>query len=212
MLYAFAGGFADASSFVLYRTFTGHVTGNLILLILSVVAKSWHDAAVRSLAIASFLACTSLGFRLATIRPKSIWLFCCQAALLIPMSAFQILKGSSPLLGVAALCCSLGLQNGIVTSSLGVSVHSTFVSGDFTALLRLPNEPRPASVEDRAARKRKARVLVLLLVAFASGALCAALLAQAYRRWLPLFLLIPLLAATLVQSMPVSTVRPHEDA
>ena len=37
---AFIGGYADASSFLLARTFTGHLTGNCILAVVSAASRS----------------------------------------------------------------------------------------------------------------------------------------------------------------------------
>ena len=35
LCYGLAGGFGDATSFLRYKTFTGHVTGNLVLMMIS---------------------------------------------------------------------------------------------------------------------------------------------------------------------------------
>ena len=41
---AFVGGYGDAASFVLAKTFTGHVTGNLVLAAIAVAARPrFHD-------------------------------------------------------------------------------------------------------------------------------------------------------------------------
>jgi uncharacterized membrane protein YoaK (UPF0700 family) len=41
---AFVGGYGDAASFVLAKTFTGHVTGNLVLTAIAVAARPrFHD-------------------------------------------------------------------------------------------------------------------------------------------------------------------------
>ena len=39
---AFVGGYGDAASFVLAKTFTGHVTGNLVLGAIAVAAQDWR--------------------------------------------------------------------------------------------------------------------------------------------------------------------------
>jgi len=39
---AFVGGYGDAASFVLAKTFTGHVTGNLVLAAIAVAAHDWR--------------------------------------------------------------------------------------------------------------------------------------------------------------------------
>jgi hypothetical protein len=38
---AFIGGYADASSFLLARTLTGHLTGNCVLAAVSAAGKDW---------------------------------------------------------------------------------------------------------------------------------------------------------------------------
>ncbi len=39
---AFVGGYADASSYLLARTFTGHLTGNCVLAAVSAAGKEWY--------------------------------------------------------------------------------------------------------------------------------------------------------------------------
>ncbi len=39
---AFVGGYVDAASFVLAKTFTGHVTGNLVLGAIALAAHDWR--------------------------------------------------------------------------------------------------------------------------------------------------------------------------
>jgi uncharacterized membrane protein YoaK (UPF0700 family) len=52
---AFIGGYADAAGFLLANTFTGHVTGNLVLSAISVARADWPTFSKRVLAIALFL-------------------------------------------------------------------------------------------------------------------------------------------------------------
>jgi uncharacterized membrane protein YoaK (UPF0700 family) len=51
---AFVGGYADASSYLLARTFTGHLTGNCILAAVSVAGRYWYVAFDRLLAVILF--------------------------------------------------------------------------------------------------------------------------------------------------------------
>ena len=48
---AFIGGYADASSYLLARTFTGHLTGNCVLAAVSTASGDWHLSLVRFLAL-----------------------------------------------------------------------------------------------------------------------------------------------------------------
>ena len=200
LLYALAGGFADATSVLLYRTFTGHVTGNIIFLCLSLARREWSGAGTRLLAIVCFLVCTHLGARLASREHSGVWLFYCQATFLLPLVIMHPHANEvASLLGAAAFCCSLGLQNGVVTSSIGVSVHSTFMTGDLTKLLT-----RRAAHPGRADRLQPAEdftepVLLRVVVAFIAGAIAAGLLSRAFLVYEPFVLLVLLFAAMVVQ-------------
>ena len=68
---AFVGGYGDAASFVLAKTFTGHVTGNLVLTAIAVAAHDWRAALGHLSAIVTFL----MGiFVIALIvRPLKAW-------------------------------------------------------------------------------------------------------------------------------------------
>jgi len=52
---AFVGGYGDAASFILAKTFTGHVTGNLVLAAIAIAAHEWRAAVGHVLAIVTFL-------------------------------------------------------------------------------------------------------------------------------------------------------------
>ena len=52
---AFVGGYGDAASFVLAKTFTGHVTGNLVLAAIAVAAHDWRATLAPLSAIVTFL-------------------------------------------------------------------------------------------------------------------------------------------------------------
>ena len=51
----FVGGYGDAASFVLAKTFTGHVTGNLVLGAIAVAAHDWRATIGHLSAIVTFL-------------------------------------------------------------------------------------------------------------------------------------------------------------
>ena len=83
---AFVGGYADASSYLLARTFTGHLTGNCVLAAVSAASKEWYLTLDRLLAVIVFLAGILVSLILnrfvpVRLRPYSlaiamfIWLF-----------------------------------------------------------------------------------------------------------------------------------------
>ena len=53
---AFVGGYADASSYLLARTFNGHLTGNCVLAAVSAASKEWYLTLDRLLVVIVFLA------------------------------------------------------------------------------------------------------------------------------------------------------------
>ena len=56
-----AGGFADAGSFMLIRTFTGHVTGNGLLTAVYLVKGEFSVALLCALAVVAFMSGTAAG-------------------------------------------------------------------------------------------------------------------------------------------------------
>ncbi len=199
-LYAFAGGYADAAGYLLARTFCGHVTGNLVLLALALLTG--HAAAIlpRILAFAGFLLATGMGFRLARgggVRSLAVG-FAVQAALLLP-AGFAAAR-AHPLYLILALSLALGIQNGIITSIDGVSLHTTFLSGDITSLVtgwagRKRGKPasNPAAVP----------VLSVVTGCFFLGAFAAGALFPLAAEHLPALLPVPLAAAAFASAMSV---------
>ena len=68
---AFIGGYADAASYLLARTFTGHITGNSVLAAVSAASKEWYLTLDRLLAVIVFLAGILLSLILESLRPRS---------------------------------------------------------------------------------------------------------------------------------------------
>jgi uncharacterized membrane protein YoaK (UPF0700 family) len=71
---AFVGGYGDAASFVLAKTFTGHVTGNLVLGAIAVAAHDWPAPLGHLSAIVTFL----MGIVLSSVivralKPWPLW-------------------------------------------------------------------------------------------------------------------------------------------
>jgi len=68
---AFIGGYGDAASFVLAKTFTGHVTGNLVLGAIAVPTQDWRAMLGPLSAIVTFLLGVVLSVLIA--RPLKVW-------------------------------------------------------------------------------------------------------------------------------------------
>src|SRR5271170_6515505 len=68
---AFVGGYSDAASFVLAKTFTGHVTGNIVLGAISIAARDGRATFGQLSAIAAFLVGIFLSVLI--VRPLKKW-------------------------------------------------------------------------------------------------------------------------------------------
>ena len=138
-------------------------------MMVAVAHREWRGVTQRLLAMAVFLMATRCGFLLATTRRSNVWLVLTQTVLLLPLLLLHATISHLPILGIALCCAALGLQNGVVTTAGGVNLHSTFVSGDLTKLLKPVSSPA-ASATSTAPRA----LLPWLIVGFATGALGAA--------------------------------------
>src|SRR5579864_3208962 len=100
---AFVGGYGDTVSFVLAKTFTGHVTGNLVLAAIAVAAQDWRATLGPLSAIVTFLI--GIFLRVLIVRP----LKACSSWPLLPT-----IMGIEVILIVAgAFALSSGLAHGV---------------------------------------------------------------------------------------------------
>ena len=141
LILAFVGGFADAGSYILVGSFTGHITGNSILLAIHVVNSQWFQALSCLTAVIAFLAGTAGGVSWPHPPDQSA----CRRlapvlALEIALIALGMIIPVLPATGrrdvfLASLCLALGLQNGAVGKIDSVAFHTTFITGLSTTLV-----------------------------------------------------------------------------
>jgi uncharacterized membrane protein YoaK (UPF0700 family) len=176
---AFVGGYGDAASFVLAKTFTGHVTGNLVLGAIAVAAHDWRAMVGHLSAIVTFLVGVLLSTLL--VEPLKAWpswpllptVMGIEAILLAAASltvASHELDGAG--LFVIFVSLALGLQNGAYRHAGGISVHTTYLTGMITSLISTEAEKHtsetvspPVSVPDP-----KMDLLLGIWIAFVLGA------------------------------------------
>ena len=150
---AFIGGFGDASSFVLARTFTGHITGNLVLAAVSIATLDWATTLIRLSAVLSFLAGILLSVACARLATTQQWPLLVAAfvgeLVLISAGTLTLMSHTATGTQIFVLCLSLalGLQNGAFRRTGGVSVHTTYLTGMLTGLMvheteKLFSQPR----------------------------------------------------------------------
>jgi uncharacterized membrane protein YoaK (UPF0700 family) len=158
---AFVGGYGDAAGFVLAKTFTGHVTGSLVLGAISVVAHDWRGGVAHFSAVACFLAGIPLSVLIARMsvrwapRPPLTTALGIEVLLIVAAYVASASR-AAPAVEILVICLSLalGLQNGAFRRTGGISVHTTYLTGTITGLLAAQAEnvafrvARPSTAPD----------------------------------------------------------------
>jgi uncharacterized membrane protein YoaK (UPF0700 family) len=187
---AFVGGYCDAASFMLVRTFTGHVTGNFVLAATKVVTFDWRGALDALLAISFFLAgiflCVVITKRLATHSSRFIFQMTMGVEMALIVAAYLALTKISSLgteMYVAGLSLAMGLQNGALRRANGISVHTTYLTGMITTLIigHSGGEPMSAGAAPMSERSPGWRVLGGIWLFFVCGALTGALIVSQFK-------------------------------
>jgi uncharacterized membrane protein YoaK (UPF0700 family) len=149
----FVGGYGDAASFVLAKTFTGHVTGNLVLTAIAVAAHDWRAALEPLSAIVTFLIGISLSVLI--VRPLKARLLWPLLPTIMGIEVILIVAASLALasdmahgveLFVIFVSLALGLQNGAFRRVGGISVHTTYLTGMITSLISTTTERHASEV------------------------------------------------------------------
>ena len=150
---AFVGGYGDAASFVLAKTFTGHVTGNLVLTAIAVAAHDWRAVLEPLSAIVTFLIGISLSVLI--VRPLKARLSWPLLPTIMGIEVILIVAASLALasdmahgveLFVIFVSLALGLQNGAFRRVGGISVHTTYLTGMITSLISTTTERHASEV------------------------------------------------------------------
>ena len=176
---AFVGGYGDAAGFVLAKTFTGHVTGNLVLAAIAVAAHDWRAMLGPLSAVVTFLI--GIFVSVLIVRPLKAWSSWPLLPAIMGIEILLILAASLTLAsGVAHgveifvifVSLALGLQNGAFRRAGGISVHTTYLTGMITSLISTEAEqyasqvvPPPVSAHDP-----KISLLCGIWIAFVLGA------------------------------------------
>jgi len=187
---AFVGGYGDAASFVLAKTFTGHVTGNLVLTAIAVAAHDWRAALEHLSAIVTFLIGISLS--VLVVRPLKVWsslplLPTVMGIEVILMVAASLALASNMAHGVEVfvifVSLALGLQNGAFRRVGGISVHTTYLTGMITSLISTETERYASEVIPPSLRVQDPKIGLLyeIWIAFVLGAGTGAAMVLHYR-------------------------------
>jgi uncharacterized membrane protein YoaK (UPF0700 family) len=140
--FALVGGYGDAAGFVLAKTFTGHVTGSLVLAAITVVARDWRGTFAHLSAVVCFLSGIPISALLT--RLSAVWPSWPTLTTVMVMEVILIVAGYLALafhapaaveILVVCLSLALGLQNGAFRHTGGISVHTTYLTGTITGLI-----------------------------------------------------------------------------
>jgi uncharacterized membrane protein YoaK (UPF0700 family) len=186
---AFVGGYADASSYLLARTFTGHLTGNCVLAAVSAASKDWYLMLDRLLAVIVFLAgiliSLILNFVPVRLRQYSLAIAMFIEVLLVVSASFFLVNRANGELFIGCMCLALGIQNGALNKTNGIGVHSTYVTGMVTTLMQksfgrlsLKSGSREDSSKDSA--RLTIRVLAPMWISFILGAFAGAVIVSSF--------------------------------
>ncbi|WP_392551613.1 YoaK family protein [Orbus wheelerorum] len=176
-LLAFIGGFVDASSFVIYGVFTGHLTGNSVLSMVFLAQMNWAMLIISLISISGFLVGTLLG---AWVRMKyslpllHLYIICAEFLL---FAAVFMLYFLAPLfyvsnLAIIMISLAMGIQNGYFNKSGTINTHSTYITGMVTTCV--------AAFLNNAKGDVSKKVLLCCVLSFIGGALVGGSLSVNY--------------------------------
>jgi uncharacterized membrane protein YoaK (UPF0700 family) len=175
---ALVGGYGDAAGFVIAKTFTGHITGSLVLATIGVAAHDWRVALGHASAVIFFLTGIPISVLMdRALAVRSSWpliqTFMSIEILLILASYLALLSHTAWRTEIFVVCVALalGLQNGAFRRAGGTSVHTTYLTGTITSLISTQMErfgsaaiPAPVTAPDP-----KLKIFCGIWIAFVLG-------------------------------------------
>jgi uncharacterized membrane protein YoaK (UPF0700 family) len=192
LLCAVAGS-VDASAYLLSgRVFVANMTGNTVLLAISLLQRNAGEAALRGGLVAAFLVGVMIARLLARIageaptKMQRISVLGIESIVLL-LLAWKTAGAHTGLL-LLLLACILGVQNGAFRYIGGFHLNTTFITGDLEqlgeAIMDSQNlDSRNSASQHSDPRNSRAKVsaFVLSWVGYAGGALLGALGAVEFR-------------------------------
>jgi uncharacterized membrane protein YoaK (UPF0700 family) len=201
---SYSGGFADSTGFLMAGSFTGHITGNLVLLTTSAAAGHWLAMSRPLTAVVTFLLATEIGLLSARCRTHDLrWAVLVVQCSILCTLGVGVLRNSPGFawIVVGALSFCLGLQNGFVASVDGVAVHSSYMTGTATRLLKALSTSHTFGVRIRDPLAVATVVLsATVILGFLTGALSAFFARTVVGSYSPMVLCLPLLIAAISSS------------
>ena len=164
-------GYADAIAFLQHRAFAGQMTGNTILLAISLAEGGWSQAGFYLAVIASFLVGVAISgslVRLGIAQAVALSL----AAVALAVCAFVTARWGASLLAFA-----MGTQNAAATHFGAATLNTVFITGDLQKLFEkvLAWLWQPVSAPRDEGASAGFFTLALVWVEYFAGALIGAL-------------------------------------
>lgn len=188
---AFIGGYADASGYLLARTLTGHLTGNCVLAAVSAASRDWHLTLDRLLAVIVFLAGIVLNLivnRISAVRlpQHSLAIAMLMETLLFLGACLLLINRATHELFIVCMCLALGIQNGALNKTKGISVHSTYMTGMVTTLIQksfdhYSSNRSPEEDPSKNSTPLAIRILASMWTSFIFGAVTGAVMVSLFR-------------------------------
>ncbi|MGO8793813.1 MAG: YoaK family protein [Candidatus Sulfotelmatobacter sp.] len=135
--FAFLGGYADASGYVVTGAFTGHITGAIVVAAIGAASRDWRNFILRLGGIAGFLISVAIAESLVEKFGQRLSRYVLTLLIAIELALFalgylasSLRLNSAQALLVICLSLALGLQNGVWRRLGGaVALHTTFFTG-----------------------------------------------------------------------------------
>jgi uncharacterized membrane protein YoaK (UPF0700 family) len=206
---AFVGGYSDASSYLLARTFTGHLTGNCVLAAVSAASKDWYLTLDRLLAVNVFLGGILFSlilnrFAPVRLRQSSLAIAMFIEVLLFLSASLFLSNRANAELFIVCMCLALGIQNGALDKTNGISVHSTYMTGMVTTLMQksfdhLSSKGSTQEESPKQSARLAIQVLAKMWIGFIFGAVTGAVIVSCFHTIGLLGVVLPLILLTFAE-------------
>jgi uncharacterized membrane protein YoaK (UPF0700 family) len=163
-------GYADAIGFLQHRAFAGQMTGNTILLAISMAEAGWSHAGFYFAVIASFLVGVAISGSLVRLG------YAQALALSLSGAALAICAFVTARWGALLLAFAMGAQNAAATHFGAATLNTVFITGDLQKLFEkvLAWVWQPSSAAKDEASSAGFATLALVWVEYFAGALIGA--------------------------------------
>lgn len=162
VLLCLIGGSADAIAYVRYGTFVGAMSGNTVLLGVSLIQERYDSTFYHACIIAVFLVAVivtrlALDYRVPVLVPLFLTAALLGGSELFPDKWTAVLSAGA-----------LGMENAAVWKIGGIAVYTVFITGDLFRLGSAIPEPRQPE------QKIQLKLLTTAWIAYAGGAVLGA--------------------------------------